>query len=161
MQIIPRALGQTEGALVFWDDLAEIGVALPRPTQVIDELSVGLGVLEGAPSLIVYASYGGQTLEVHLPRELPTSVEAAVDVWEVLWKWRPDVLRLRYGESPTQREREVTLLLPKAPGESLAEKMRDLARRMEAERRADALGADQVGALLELLELMGDDAGVE
>lgn len=161
MQIIPRALGQTEETLVFWDDLAEIGVALPRPTQVIDEITVGLGVLENAPSLIVYASYGEQTLEVHLPRELPTSLEAQVDVWEVLWKWRPAVMRLRYGESPAQRDREVTLLLPKAPGESLAEKMRDLARRMEAERRADRLGIDQIGALEELLELMGDDAGVE
>ncbi len=161
MQIVPRALGQVEGTLVFWDDLAEIGIALPRPTQVIDELTVGLGALLGEPSLIVYASYGEQTLEIHLPRELPTSPEAKVDVWEAIWKRRPDVIRLRYGESPLQREREAVLLFPGTPGESLAEKMRDLVRRLERERRADRLGVDQVGALEELLELMGDDAGVE
>ncbi|MDP9727648.1 hypothetical protein J2S04_000575 [Alicyclobacillus tengchongensis] len=119
MQFIPKALGQSNDLLTFWDHLPEMAILLPRPLQVVSEIQWGIGELDRQPCLILYLFVGEDTLELLLPRELPTSPHEQVDVWELLISWRTDCVKLRYGESPLHAEQEVTLFLPASESEAL------------------------------------------
>ncbi|PWI56988.1 hypothetical protein [Sulfoacidibacillus thermotolerans] len=123
MQIIPLALGQTDGAITLWDENPELALVFPRPLQFISELAFGLGTLDEQPCLILYLFVAEQAIEVYLPESLPTNPEQEVDVWYTLLTWRPDMLKIRYGNSPLDQEHEVTLLFPKEEEETLAEKL--------------------------------------
>ncbi len=131
MQIIPVALGQSEGVITLWDDNRDIAMALPRETQFISELQWGAGVLDDDPCLILYLFVGQQTIELYLPEHLPTTPEQQVAVWQTIMQWRPEVLRVRYGESPLAREHEVTFLLPKEAGETVADKLQAFVKQLE------------------------------
>ena len=132
MQIIPVALGQSEGVITLWDDNRDIAMALPRETQFISELQWGAGVLDDDPCLILYLFIGQQTIELYLPEHLPTTPEQQVAVWQTIMQWRPEVLRVRYGESPLARQHEVTFLLPKEEGETAADKLQAFVKQLEA-----------------------------
>ncbi|MHB1629741.1 MAG: hypothetical protein ACYCVB_15475 [Bacilli bacterium] len=132
MQIIPAALGQSEGVITLWDDNRDIAMALPRETQFISELQWGAGVLDDDPCLILYLFVGRQTIELYLPERLPTAPEQQVAVWQTILQWRPEVLRVRYGESPLARQYEVTFLLPKEEGETAADKLQAFVKQLEA-----------------------------
>ena len=132
MQIIPVALGQSEGVITLWDDNRDIAMALPRETQFISELQWGAGVLDDDPCLILYLFVGQQTIELYLPEHLPTTPEQQVAVWQTIMQWRPEVLRVRYGESPLARQHEVTFLLPKEEGETAADKLQAFVKQLEA-----------------------------
>lgn len=125
MQVIPLALGQVENTIVLWDEQPELGVALPRPVQVVDEVRFGTGTLGDEWCLILYLFIGEQTIEVFLPEHLPTSPEAEVEVWHVLCRFDPDSFRVRYGASAGDARKEVLLLCPKAPGERLSDKLEE------------------------------------
>lgn len=131
MQIIPVALGQSEGVITIWDDNRDIAMALPRETQFISELQWGAGVLDDDPCLILYLFVGQQTIELYLPEHLPTTPEQQVAVWRTIVHWKPEVLRVRYGESPLARQYEVTLLLPKEEGETVADKLQAFVKQLE------------------------------
>lgn len=125
MKVIPVAIGQSDETLVLWDDNPELAETFQQRTQVVSELKWGIGVLEKDPCLILYMFLPKGSLEVYLPAALPTSPNEEIDVWETLWEWNPEVLKLRYGSSPTDREQEATLLLPKATGETLMVKLQE------------------------------------
>ena len=125
MQIIPNAVGQSEELLVFWDENPETGIALPRAVQMITGLQWGLGALDHDDCLILYLFSGEQAVELYLPQRLPTTQEQDVDVWDLLWTWNPQVFKIRYGSSPLDRAKEVTVLLPKGEGESVRDRLRD------------------------------------
>ena len=136
MQILPDAVGQSDGQIVFWDENPEIGAALPRPVQMISEVQWGAGLLDGEDCLILYLFLGEQALELYLPQTLPTAPAESLDVWALLWAWAPRMLKVRYGRSPADREREVVLLLPEADGERLSDALRAFAERADAGRES-------------------------
>jgi|GEM_PF-5194721 len=148
MQIIPVALGQSEGVITLWDDNRDIAMALPRETQFISELQWGAGVLDDEPCLILYLFVGGQTIELYLPEHLPTTPEQEVAVWQTIVQWKPDVLRVRYGESPAARQYEVTLLFPKEEGETVADKLHTFIRQLEANQTDSGVGSELTTQLL-------------
>lgn len=157
MQIIPNAIGQSSQTLVFWDDDPELGVALPRATQLVSELSWGFGTIQETPCLVLYLFIADQTLEMVLPRMLPTSLDANVDVWRLLIDWHADVLKLRYGNSPVDREREITLLLPTTESENLIDRLRLFTEKYEGELVNGVQGA-QRELLQTLKSLLANDA---
>jgi hypothetical protein len=124
MQIIPLAVGQSDGAIVFWEDNAEIGVAWPRTVQVIDEVKWGVGSINQEECLVLYLFSEHQAAEIYLPEVLPTTPSDSIEIWRVLCEWDPDMLKVRYGDTPMKSENEVTFLLPAVEGESLVEKLR-------------------------------------
>ncbi|QSO46347.1 hypothetical protein [Alicyclobacillus mengziensis] len=126
MEIVPSAVGQSEGVVVFWDHHPEIGVAWPRPLQLIDELKWGIGSLNQRKCLVLYLFTGEQSIELYLLEELPTSPTENVDVFALLCEWRPQVLKIRFGDSPIDREREVTFLLPQGDGQGMMDKLQEL-----------------------------------
>lgn len=125
MKVIPVAMGQSEDTLVLWDDNPELEEKLKQSSQVVNELKWGIGALEQDPCLVLYLFTPGDTFEVYLPAALPTSPEEEIDVWSTLWDKNPELLKLRYGVSPIDRSRELTLLLPKATGETLLVKLKE------------------------------------
>lgn len=125
MKVIPVAIGQSDDTLVLWDDNPELSEKLSQKTLVVSELKWGVGVLDKDPCLILYLFLSGESFEVYLPAALPTSPNEEVDVWSTLWDWNPEILKLRYGVSPVDKEQEVTLLLPKATGETLMVKLKE------------------------------------
>lgn len=123
MQIIPLALGQSDGAITLWDENAELAIVFPRPIQFISDIAWGLGHLDDQPCLILYLFIGDQAVELYFPEQLPTSPEHQVDTWQTLFNWQPEVIKVRYGESPVDKNHEVMLLFPKEEGETLMEKL--------------------------------------
>lgn len=123
LEVIPRAIGQSSGTLVLWDDNPEVGVFLPRATQLVSELNWGFGSLGQNPCLILYMFVAEQPVEFVLPRTLPTAPDQYVDVWHLFVTWPTDVLKLRYGDRLIDRAREVSLLLPTIEGENLIDKL--------------------------------------
>lgn len=131
MQLIPAALGEADDTLVIWDDCPDIGIALPRSTQVIASLEWGAGTLdEGEDCLILYVFFGEDHLEIYLSESLPTAPDMDVAVWSLLLRRDPEVLKVRYGATPAAREQEVTLLLPTREGERMADRLRMFAERL-------------------------------
>jgi len=131
MQLIPAALGEIDDTLVIWDDCPDIGIALPRATQVIASLEWGAGTLdEGEECLILYVFFGEDHLEIYLSESLPTAPDLDVAVWSLLLRRDPEVLKVRYGTTPAAREQEVTLLLPTREGDRLADRLRMFAERL-------------------------------
>ncbi len=123
MQIIPLALGQSDHAITLWDENPELSIVFPRPLQFVSELAWGLGTLDDLPCLILYLFIAEHTVELYLPEKLPTKPDEKVDVWQTILSWRPDLLKVRYGDSPVDKEHEVTLLFPKEEEESLITKL--------------------------------------
>ncbi len=156
MQILPLAVGQSSDLIVFWDDNPGVGVQLPRPTQVVSEVSFGFGFFEETPCLVAYLFIADHVLEFVLPRLLPTSPEQSIDVWHLLANWRSDVWKLRYGESVVDHEREVTLLLPTGPGASVLDKLRLFVEQSSAELKSDELQRGVLAELTEILEHLVD-----
>lgn len=156
MQIAPRAVGQSSDLIVFWDDNPDVGVLLPRTTQVVSELSFGFGMYEEAPCLVVYLFIAEQALEFVLPRVLPTSPQQSIDVWHLLANWRSDVWKLRYGDNVIDDDREVTLLLPTAGGASLLDKLRLFVEQSAEKLKADPFQRDALEELKEILSLVAD-----
>jgi hypothetical protein len=129
VEIVPSAVGQSEGVIVFWDGHPEIGVAWPRPLQMIDEVQWGIGSLNQQECLVLYLFTEQQSIELYLLEQLPTSPTEDLDVFALLCEWKPKVLKIRYGDSPVDREREITFLLPQGEGEGVLEKLRELTTR--------------------------------
>lgn len=130
MQMIPLAIGQSDGVLVLWEDNPEIGLVFPRGTEVIQQVEWGAGTLGQDDCLILYLFIGSQAVELYLPQRLPTTPEQELDIWLSICNWQPDTLKLRYGRTPSDREREVLLLLPKGPGEKLIDKLSEFVAQM-------------------------------
>lgn len=156
MQILPQAVGQSSDLIVFWDDNPGVGVQLPRPTQVVSEVSFGFGFFEETPCLVAYLFIGEHVLEFVLPRMLPTSPQQSIDVWHLLANWRSDVWKLRYGESVIDHEREVTLLLPTDAGASVLEKLRSFVEQSSGELTSDEVQRAVLAELTEILEHLVD-----
>lgn len=132
MEIIPEAMGQSDNVLVFWDPHPEIGVVCPRPVQSVSEVTFGLGSANTEPCLTMFLFVGETDLEIYLPENLQTDEASSVPVWEVLLEWKPEVLKVRYGETPADRSSEITFLLPTLPGETVHEKLRDMVKKSES-----------------------------
>jgi len=128
MRIIPLGLGQSDGTLVFWDNHPEIEAYFNKATEAISEVRWGAGALEEQPFLVLYLFTSTQAVEMYLPETLPTSVDTKIPVWATILNWKPQVLKVRYGNLPTDGEHEVTLLLPKGPGELCMDKLDDFVR---------------------------------
>ncbi|KUO96961.1 hypothetical protein [Ferroacidibacillus organovorans] len=124
MQVIPAAVGQSDGLLVFWDDQPELGLLFPRSVEVVADVRFGAGRLFDRDCLILYLFIGEQTVEIYLPESLPTRFEQTASVWAFLCAWDPEALKIRYGETPADRSKESMLLLPKLEGERLLDRLR-------------------------------------
>lgn len=158
VQIIPAAVGQSDGAIVFWDDNPDIGMVLPRAVQLISEVQWGTGALDGQDCLVLYLFAGEQSVELYIPERLPTTPVDWLDVWELLCAWSPEVLKIRYGSSPADGNRELTLLLPKEEGEGPLDKLRLFVHKARRERDAGGW-RDGNGEMLERLEALVPAAG--
>lgn len=159
MNIIPAALGITQDVLTFWDDCIEIGIALPRTVQLVSEVNFGAGELNETPCLILYLFFGEDTVELYLPEQLPTSPTEHTSVWYTLFSREPDVLKIRYGTHPSEEDKEVTLLLPKAEGERMIERLRLFAKRyLEQPDESDVASSLRL-SLHDLLEEFTDASG--
>lgn len=134
MRVIPRAVGQTDGALVLWQDSAELADCLTQTSEVVTEVRWGIGILDEDACLILYLFRATETLEVYLPQTLPTSPEDQIDVWKTVYRWQPQVLKMRYGHSPVTRDYETTLLLPTQSGETTVEKLQAFLLQMKPQR---------------------------
>lgn len=153
MQLIPIALGQSDEALVLWDEYPELSVAFTRNTQTISLLNWGAGDLDGEPCLILYLFAGEQALEILLSETLRTSPESKIEAWSTLWNWKPDLLKIRYGPTPIDKESEVTFLLPKTEGETLIDKLTEFIRKMQSQVKGQ-LRNENMEFLLSKLELV-------
>lgn len=160
MQIIPNAVGQADGVLVFWDESPEFGVAFPRQNQIIHEVRFGAGTLNHEDCLILYMFMGDQSVELYLPQMMETAPETTLDVWQLICKWKPDLLKVRYGSSPIDREKEVTLLLPKRDAEGLIDKLKEFVRLSKPDQGADEL-VQLHGTMVAALTHMLEDAEAE
>jgi hypothetical protein len=153
VEVMARAVGQSAGVIVFWDDNPDIGMAWPRAVQMIPEVQWGTGTLDGADCLVLYLFAGDQSLELYVPETLPTTPALWLDVWELLITREPDILKIRYGGSPADGNREVTFLLPKETGESPMDKLRLFAQKADQWPEADSLRGLH-GKLLERLQVL-------
>lgn len=124
MQVVPYAVGQSEGTVVFWEDNAEIGVAWPRKAQVIDEIRWGMGSMNQEECLILYLFAGKQVAELYLPEQLPTTPNESIEIWRLVCAWRPELIKLRYGTTPLDSDKEVTFLLPTREGDDIVDTLR-------------------------------------
>ncbi|QQE77220.1 hypothetical protein [Alicyclobacillus sp. SO9] len=124
MKIVPDAVGQSDGALVFWEETPEIGTKWPLSANVVDEIRWGVGSLEQEDCLVLYLFSKQEVAELYLPEQLPTSPDEAVEVWKVLCAWRPELIKVRYGSSPADTNKQVTFLLPASEGEDIVDKLR-------------------------------------
>lgn len=134
MRVIPRAVGQSDGALVLWQDSAELADCFTQTSEVVTEVRWGIGVLDEDACLILYLFRATETLEVYLPQALPTSPQAQIDVWKTIYRWQPQVVKLRYGHSPAMRDGETTFLLPTQNGETAVEKLQAFLNQMKTQR---------------------------
>ncbi len=130
MEYVPVAIGQSEGVPVFWEGIPEIGVVFPRSVQLIEEIHCGTGMMNYEHCLILYLFAGEVVLQMYLKQFLPTSPDEVVDGWEILCAWNPDVLKVRYGDSPMNKDKEITLLLPGKEGERITDKLSELSERI-------------------------------
>lgn len=153
MEIVPIAIGESDGALVLWEPRPDIGIALPRAAQVIGEAHWGAGEHADEPCLILYAFFGEQSLELVLPEYLPTTPERQVDAWGCVLARDPELIKIRYGEQPNDRDKECVLLFPAQSEDRLAISLRAFARRLaqadEARGEGEASGPG-LGGLSEL-----------
>lgn len=139
LQMIAQAMGVSDGVLTFWDECPEIGLALPRPEQVVHEVRFGAGDLDGTPCLILYLFVGEDVLECYMEEILPTRPDQDVPVWTTLLEAAPDLIKIRYGAHPTDGSREVSLLLPAQSTECLADRLTTFARATLESREEAAL----------------------
>lgn len=123
MEIIPAAVGQSDGVIVFWDNNPEISVAWPRPLQVIEETQWGISSLDNADCLVLYMFAQGGSIELYLKEQLPTTPTNELDVWALLCDWNPNVLKIRYADTPVDGQHEITFLLPQGDGQSLVDRL--------------------------------------
>ncbi|KPV45263.1 hypothetical protein [Alicyclobacillus ferrooxydans] len=126
MQVVPSAVGQSDGVIVFWDDNPEIGVAWPRPVQVVDSIEWGIGSVNEEECLVLYMFVDGQSLELYMLPELPTNATQVLDVVKLVCDWDPNMVKVRYGESPGDKTHEVLFLLPKSEDAGVVAKLREL-----------------------------------
>ncbi len=149
-EFVPVAVGQSDGVIVLWEGVPEIGVAFPRTVQVIEEVQCGIGMINGEQCLILYLFAGDSYLQVYLKQFLPTSPDEVIDGWELLCAWNPNMLKVRYGDSPRNKDKEVTFLLPAGEGEQLIDQLKGLITRIGNENeRANETWHHQVISLLE------------
>lgn len=131
MQVVAQALGLSQGVLTVWDNQEAIGVALPRPVQVVTEVRWGIGDLGGLPCLVLYIFYGEDVVECYFPEHIATTPEDDVEAWTALFDDKANALKVRYGDHPGDGTREVTLLLPTKETESARDRLLDLAKRLQ------------------------------
>jgi hypothetical protein len=154
VEIVPIAIGESDGALVLWEPRPDIGIALPRAAQVIGEAHWGAGEHGDEPCLILYAFFGEQALELVLPQQLPTTPERQVDAWGCVLRRDPELIKIRYGEHPGDREKECVLLFPAQAEQRLATTLRGFAHRLaEAGAAGASDGASASGSTAALSEL--------
>ncbi len=140
MQVIPAAVGQSDGLLVFWDDQPELGLLFPRSAEVVADVRFGAGRLDSNDCLILYLFIGEQTVELYLPETLPTRFDQTAAVWVLLCAWDPQALKIRYGETPGDRSKESMLLLPKLEGERLLDRLRQFVAQSKGQAESDVSG---------------------
>ena len=87
MRVIPRAAGQSDGALVLWQDSAELADLSAQTSEVVTEVRWGIGILDEDACLILYLFRATETLGGLSSAGPAYLSQAQIDVWKTIYRW--------------------------------------------------------------------------